>query len=530
MALSARKVKGLNKKEELLMSEFTPKKRPVVLCILDGWGIGDGGEYDAIASANTPCYDAMMANYPNTTLTTFGGQVGLPEGQMGNSEVGHMNIGAGRVVMQFLPRIHKAFKDGSVADIQAIKDTVSALKASGKAVHIMGLLSDGGVHAHMDHIIGLAKIFGSEGVNTHIHGFTDGRDCAPESGKAFIAETLDQISAFDTVQLSTLCGRYFAMDRDKRWERVQKSYDAVTLAKGSAATSAVDAMQVSYDAGVTDEFVEPVILNGYQGIEEGDAIIFANFRNDRARELLQALLVDGFDGFDREGGKPVLSKVLGMVEYSDELNPLMDIMFLPVEHKNILGEVVSAHGLKQMRMAETEKYPHVTFFFNCGREVPYHGEDRILVNSPRVATYDLQPEMSAPELSEKLLNVISENQHDMVIVNFANTDMVGHTGSVEAARAAAESVDGTLCKLQSLVLEKDGVLIVTADHGNADQMFDPKTNGPHTAHTLNPVPFIVIGGGDISLKEGKLADIAPTMLHFLGIEQSSDMDGELLIT
>ncbi len=504
-------------------------KKPVVLCILDGWGIGDGGEYDAIARAKTPCYDAMMAGFPNTTLTTFGGQVGLPEGQMGNSEVGHMNIGAGRVVMQFLPRIHKAFKDGSVAEIKAVQDAVDSLKESGKSVHIMGLLSDGGVHAHMDHMIGLAKIFGEQGVKTHLHGFTDGRDCAPESGKAFIADTLEQISKLDTVQLSTLCGRYFAMDRDKRWERVQQAYDAVVLGKGSASDSATDAMQVSYDDGVTDEFVKPVILNGYQGMEEGDVIVFANFRNDRARELLQAILLPDFDGFERDGGQPVISKALGMVEYSDELNPLMDIMFLPLEHKNILGEVVSAQGLKQMRMAETEKYPHVTFFFNCGREVPYEGEDRIMVNSPKVATYDLQPEMSAPELSEKLLKVVSDNQHDVVIVNFANTDMVGHTGSVEAAMAAAESVDGTLCKLQALVLDKGGVLIVTADHGNADQMFDPVTNGPHTAHTLNPVPFIVIGGGDVSLKEGKLADIAPTMLHFLDIEQPSDMDGECLV-
>ncbi len=504
-------------------------KKPVVLCILDGWGIGDGGEYDAIAQAKTPCYDSMMANYPNTTLTTFGGQVGLPEGQMGNSEVGHMNIGAGRVVMQFLPRIHKAFEASDVGDIKAVQDAVAALKASGKSVHIMGLLSDGGVHAHMDHMIGLASIFGGQGINTHIHGFTDGRDCAPESGKGFVADTLEQIKDLDTVELSTLVGRYYAMDRDKRWERVELAYDAVVSGKGDAFVDAAAAMQESYNDGVTDEFVKPVILNGYQGMEEGDVIVFANFRNDRARELLQAMLVEDFDGFTREGGQPVISKALGMVEYSEELNPLMDIMFLPIEHKNTLGEVVSTNGLKQMRMAETEKYPHVTFFFNCGREVPYDGEDRIMVNSPKVATYDLQPEMSAPELSEKLLKVVGDNAHDVVIVNFANTDMVGHTGSVEAAMAAAESVDGTLCKLQSLVLEKDGVLLVTADHGNADQMYDPVTKGPHTAHTLNPVPFIVIGAGDVPMTEGKLADIAPTMLHFLGIEKPSDMDGVSLV-
>ncbi len=510
------------------MPEFTPKKRPVVLCILDGWGIGNGGEYDAIASAKTPCYDALMRGYPNTTLTTFGAQVGLPDGQMGNSEVGHMNIGAGRVVMQFLPRIHKAFKDNDVAEIEAVQEMIKTLKASGKACHIMGLLSDGGVHAHMNHIIALANLLGEQGIRTHIHGFTDGRDCAPHSGKGFIEQTEKAISAHSSVRLSTLCGRYFSMDRDKRWDRVQKSYHAIIGAKGKAVKSAGDAMQVSYDAGVTDEFIEPLILNGYQGVEEGDAILFANFRNDRARELLQALLLADFNGFERDGGQMGFSYALGMVEYSDELNPLMEIMFLPKEHKNTLGEVVSAHGLTQIRMAETEKYPHVTFFFNCGREVPYDGEDRIMVNSPKVATYDLQPEMSAPELSEKLLSAIGSDKYDVVIVNFANTDMVGHTGSIDAARKAAESVDGTLCKLQSLIIEKNGVLLVTADHGNADQMFDPITNGPHTAHTLNPVPFIVVGAGDVSLQRGKLADIAPTILHFLGVEQPSDMDGACL--
>ncbi len=512
------------------MSEFTPKKKPVVLCILDGWGIGDGGEYDAIASANTPCYDAMMADYPNSTLTTFGGAVGLPEGQMGNSEVGHMNIGAGRVVMQFLPRITKAFQAGDVADYEAVKALAVQLKESGKACHIMGLVSDGGVHAHMDHVIALSQIMGDAGVKTHIHAFTDGRDCPPQSGKAFIESTENRIADSENVTLSTLCGRYYAMDRDKRWERVQLAYDAIIHGKGAVKDSSVVAMQESYDEGVSDEFVKPVILNGYAGIEEGDAIICANFRNDRAREILEAMLYEEFDGFERQGGKPAISKAVGMVEYSDELNELMDILFRPLAHKHILGEVVAAHGLTQMRMAETEKYPHVTFFFNCGREVPYDGEDRIMVNSPKVATYDLQPEMSAPELSEKLLDTVSNNQHDVIIVNFANTDMVGHTGSVEAARKAAEGVDATLCKLQALVLEKEGVLLVTADHGNADQMFDPSTNGPHTAHTLNPVPFVVIGAGDVNVAEGKLADIAPTMLHFLGIEKPDDMDGECLVS
>ena len=512
------------------MSNFTPKKKPVVLCILDGWGIGDGGEYDAIASANTPCYDAMMANQPNTTLTTFGNAVGLPEGQMGNSEVGHMNIGAGRVVMQYLPRIDKAFADGEVAKNKDLQSLITTTKTNGKSCHIIGLVSDGGVHAHINHVLGLADITSAAGVKTHIHALTDGRDCPPQSGKAFIQALEDHTDDNDNIQLSTITGRYYAMDRDNRWERVERAYNAIMNGEGEDASSAAEIIQKNYDNDTTDEFIEPAILNGYDGFEDGDAIIFANFRSDRAREILNAIMFDGFEGFDRKGGQRKIEHAISMVEYSDELNEVMSVLFPPIKHENILGAVIADHGLKQMRMAETEKYPHVTFFFNAGREVPFDGEERILVNSPKVATYDLQPEMSAPELSEKLLGVVEANEHDVVIVNFANTDMVGHTGSVEAARAAAESVDGTLCKLQEAVLAHDGVLIVTADHGNADQMFDPATNGPHTAHTLNPVPFIIVGAGDISLQEGKLADIAPTMLHFLGIDQPAEMDGEILVS
>lgn len=508
---------------------MSEKKKPVVLCILDGWGIGDGGEYDAIASAATPNFDAMMEKYPNTTLTTFGAHVGLPEGQMGNSEVGHMNIGAGRVVMQYLPRIDKAFADGDVGKDEKLISLAAGLKASGKACHIAGLLSDGGVHAHMDHIIKLAQIMADHGVRVHIHAFTDGRDTPPQSGEAYVSDTLKALEGQALTSLSTICGRYYAMDRDHRWERVERAYNAVVRGKGDQySDDAVRAMQGSYKGGVMDEFVEPVILHGYEGMQDGDALIFANFRSDRARELCQAILLEDFTEFDRNGGKPALSKAIALVEYSDELNEVMEILFPPIEHKNILGEIVSKAGLKQVRMAETEKYPHVTFFFNCGREKPYKGEERILVASPKVATYDLQPEMSAPELSEKLIEAINSDKFDMVIVNFANTDMVGHTGSVEAARIAAATVDQTLGQLEPLVLSKGGALFVTADHGNADQMFDPKTNGPHTAHTLNPVPFIVIGAGDVSVKEGKLADIAPTMLRFLGVEQPDEMDGESL--
>lgn len=511
------------------MSELELKKSPVVLCILDGWGIGDGNEFDGIASAETPCYDSMMRDYPNTTLTTFGGAVGLPEGQMGNSEVGHMNIGAGRVVMQFLPRIDKAFADGEVKRNRDLQNMLAALKISGNALHLMGLCSDGGVHAHLDHVIGLAEIASEAGVRTYIHAFTDGRDCAPESGKAFL-ETLDRaVSKFETVSIVTVCGRYYAMDRDNRWERVSQSYNAIMYGEGAVGDSVQEVMQASYNDGVTDEFVKPTVLDGYEGLQNGDGVLFANFRSDRARELLQALLLPDFNAFDR-GDFATISEAIGMVEYSDVLNEHMHVLFPPITHRNILGEVLSAKGLKQLRMAETEKYPHVTFFFNCGREKPYVGEERILVDSPKVATYDLQPEMSAPELSEKLLEAVRNDAHDVIIVNFANTDMVGHTGSVDAVRKAAESVDGTLCKLQQAVVDKGGVLFVTADHGNADQMFDEDTNGPHTAHTLNPVPFIAIGTGDIDLKEGgKLADIAPTVLNVLGIDVPDEMDGESLL-
>lgn len=504
-----------------------PSKKPVILCILDGWGIGDGGEFDAIASANTPCFDEMMEKYPNTTLTTFGNMVGLPEGQMGNSEVGHMNIGAGRVVMQYLPRIDQAFEQGDVAKNNELQAMVFDLKQSGKACHIIGLLSDGGVHAHIDHILGLSDIVSGAGVRTHVHALTDGRDCPPESGKAFIERADGYLSG--NASLSTICGRYYAMDRDNRWDRVEKAYNTIVKGQGTSASDSVTAVQDSYDSGVTDEFIDPVILNGYEGIQGGDAIIFANFRSDRAREILRAILLPDFDAFDR-GTKIELSHALAMVEYADDIDPHMKTLFPPLEHKNILGEVIAANGLKQVRMAETEKYPHVTFFFNCGREVPYDGEDRILVNSPKVATYDLQPEMSAPELSEKLLEAVGSDKYDVVIVNFANTDMVGHTGSIEAARMAAEAVDGTLCKLEALTLEKGGTLFVTADHGNADQMFDPSTNGPHTAHTLNPVPFIAIGLGGITLKDGgKLADIAPTILSVLDIDQPAEMGGNVLL-
>ena len=506
---------------------MTTHKKPLILCILDGWGIGNGGKYDAIASANTPNYDRIAATYPKTTLTTFGLDVGLPEGQMGNSEVGHMNIGAGRVVMQYLPRIDQAFATNEVANNPALTKFITNLKQSGGACHLMGLVSDGGVHAHLDHIAKLANILTAEGITTHVHAFTDGRDTAPQSGAAFI-ETLE--NALTDAKIATVSGRYYAMDRDKRWDRVERAFNAIThAAQSQNAPNAATAIQNAYNAGATDEFIEPTIIEGYTGINKNDAILFGNFRSDRAREILQGLLYEDFTEFNRGDFTP-LTNAAGLVEYSDELNELMGTLFPPQDIKNNLGEVLETNGLTQIRMAETEKYPHVTFFFNSGIETPFEHENRILAPSPKVATYDLQPEMSAPELTENLIKTINGDKHDVIIVNYANPDMVGHTGSIEAARKACETVDAALGQIEPLIMEKGGILIVTADHGNADQMWDKTTNGPHTAHTLNPVPFIVVGAGDITLQKGRLADIAPTMLDILGINKPEEMNGISLIT
>lgn len=505
------------------------KNRPVVLCILDGFGLGDGGEFDAVAQATTPTWDKITQNYPGSTLITCGLDVGLPEGQMGNSEVGHMNIGAGRVVMQFLPRIDQAFKENTVKDIPAFTTMIDGLKKSGKACHLMGLLSDGGVHAHIDHVISLAKVLNSVSVPTKIHVFTDGRDTPPESGKAFVKTLEDIVKNLSFVEIATVSGRYYAMDRDNRWDRVEKAYNAVILGKGEYTTSASNAVENSYDRDETDEFVLPTVINGYKGMADGDAILFANFRSDRAREILMAILDPEFSGFDR-GTQIQVSSAAGLVDYSDDLKKFMGALFPPVAQQNILGEVIAQNGLKQFRAAETEKYPHVTFFFNNGREVPFEGEDRILVPSPKVATYDLQPEMSAPELTTKICAAVDSGKYDAAIINFANPDMVGHTGDLQAVITAIEAVDKGLGKLMDSVLAQDGVLIVTADHGNAEKMWDETTNGPHTAHTTNPVPVYVISNGKVDVvNPGRLADLAPTMLKLLGVKQPDEMTGKSIV-
>ncbi|MEM6902042.1 MAG: 2,3-bisphosphoglycerate-independent phosphoglycerate mutase [Pseudomonadota bacterium] len=510
------------------MSEQTTKK-PVMLCILDGWGWREDNADNAVNQANTPTFDRIWAQGPHAFLSASGGDVGLPEGQFGNSEVGHINIGAGRVVDQDLPRIDKAVADGSLADNPALKRLIETLKSSGGTLHLLGLVSPGGVHSHQRHITALAQIVAAAGVPVRIHAFLDGRDVAPRSAAQSMAAFLGTINGLPDTELVSLCGRYFAMDRDKRWERVAKAYHLLVEAVGEGFTDPIAAIENAYAANMSDEFIEPAVRQGYVGMADGDAILMANFRADRAREILTALLDDGFDAFDRPQ-RPALAAAVGMVEYSSALAPLMTTLFEPQQLANMLGDVVSKSGATQLRAAETEKYPHVTFFLNGGEEVAYEGEERILVPSPKVATYDLQPEMSAPELTDKVVDAINTGRFDLVVINYANPDMVGHTGDLSAAIKACETVDTGLGRLLAAIAAKGGAALVTADHGNCETMRDPQTGGPHTAHTTNLVPVVLVGGADTaSLRNGRLADLAPSLLELMGIEQPSDMTGHSLL-
>jgi 2,3-bisphosphoglycerate-independent phosphoglycerate mutase len=507
------------------------RPKPVVLCILDGWGVRAPAKDNAITLAHTPCMDHLLAAFPNTLLRTSGLDVGLPEGQMGNSEVGHMNIGSGRVVMQDLPRIDSAIQSGELANNPMLQKLITQVKAKQGKCHLLGLLSDGGVHAHQEHILALSKIVASQGIKVEIHAFLDGRDTPPNSAVSYIAEFEKAIANEPNIRIATISGRYYAMDRDKRWDRVTLAYNAIALGKGSTMTKVVPTIEAYYKNNKYDEFILPTVLEGYQGVHDGDALLMANFRADRAREILQALVDPDCTDIIR----PTIQKwsaAVGLVEYSERLNRWMEAMFLPVELDNILGEVVARQGLKQLRIAETEKYAHVTFFFNAGREEPFEGESRILIPSPQVATYDLRPEMSAGEITNKLVEVIGDNHYDLIIVNYANTDMVGHSGDIAAAIKAVEAVDRCLEKLFKAVNDKHGILIITADHGNAEQMLDEKTGIAHTAHTTGPVPLIVAGETvhGIRLKSGRLCDIAPTVLELMNIDKPYTMTGETLIT
>ena len=501
--------------------------RPVMLVILDGWGWREDVADNAVQAADTPTFDRLMAG-PHAFLRTSGLDVGLPPGQMGNSEVGHLNIGAGRVVMQELPRIRLAIADGSMAATPAIQGLIAALRASGGACHLMGLVSPGGVHAHQDHALALARILADARIPVRLHAFTDGRDTAPQSGANDLARL--QSALPPSARVATVSGRYYAMDRDTRWDRVEKAYLAVAEGRGPSFADAASAMDDAYGKGVTDEFVVPACIGGYDGMADGDAILCFNFRADRVRELLGALLDPAFTVFARPRRVNVAAAV-GLTRYSDALAPYMQAVFAPQHMGHLLGEVVSAAGLRQLRMAETEKYPHVTYFLNGGREAAFPGEDRIMVASPKVATYDLQPEMSAPELTDRAVEAIEGGNYDLVILNFANADMVGHTGSLAAAVKAVEAVDAGLGRIADAVQAAGGALLATADHGNCELMRDPATGGPHTAHTTNPVPVMLQAPRsiDAGLNDGCLADLAPTLLALMGVAQPPEMTGHSLL-
>jgi 2,3-bisphosphoglycerate-independent phosphoglycerate mutase len=501
--------------------------RPVILCILDGWGFLPDGPSSAIRLARTPNWDRLVEASPHTTLDASALDVGLPEGQMGNSEVGHMNLGAGRVVMQELPRIDQAVDDNSLAGNPALKDFIGTLAAGGGTAHLLGLLSPGGVHSHQRHIAALARIIAAAGVPVVVHAFLDGRDTPPKSAQEYLR---DFAAAAPEAAIGTVIGRYYAMDRDNRWDRVARAYHAMVAGDGVPAATAEAAVAASYAAGVTDEFVEPAVIGGFAGMRDGDGVLMANFRADRAREILTALLDPGFDKFAR-ANTVRFAAALGVAEYSTELNRFIATIFVPDRLEDTFGEIVAKAGLTQLRIAETEKYAHVTFFFNGGREAMFAGEERILVPSPKVATYDLQPEMSAFEVTDRLVAAIGSGRFDVAVVNFANPDMVGHTGIMAAAERAVEAVDACLGRLAEAVTKAGGTLLITADHGNIEQMVDPDTGEPHTAHTTNPVPVVLVNapGWVGGLSHGRLADIAPTLLGLLGLTQPAVMTGRSLL-
>ena len=514
------------------MKDSSKIHRPVVLCILDGWGERTESDHNSIALAATPNWDRYCQTLPRSRLQASSHNVGLPEGQMGNSEVGHTNLGAGRVVMQDLPRIDSALKDGSLYKKPALIEFISKLQSSGGTCHIMGLLSHGGVHSHTNHLVGLVKAIASSGIPVILHAFLDGRDTPPKSALGIMQDFLSSLSCIDGWRVGSVMGRYYAMDRDNRWERVSLAYDVLVNGSGERAPDPLSAISESYDDKIVDEFVLPTAIGDYSGMIDGDGLFMANFRTDRSREILEALVDPDSNHFKRNRIIKFAART-GMVHYSSTLDRYLTVLFPSIELKNILGEVVAKAGLKQLRIAETEKYAHVTFFFNGGREREFEGEERILVPSPKVATYDLKPEMSAFEVTSKLLEAIKEGFFDLIIVNFANGDMVGHTGVLEAAKRAATAIDKWLGHLETAVIRAGGVLLVTADHGNCEQMWDDTENPaqPHTAHTTNPVPLIMVNGPDWvrGLEEGNLADIAPTLLRLLKLEPPQEMTGSSLI-
>ncbi|AGK00181.1 2,3-bisphosphoglycerate-independent phosphoglycerate mutase [Wolbachia endosymbiont of Carposina sasakii] len=495
--------------------------KSVVLCILDGWGNGiENNKYNAISNANPPCWQYISSNYPKCSLSACGTDVGLPGGQIGNSEVGHMNIGSGRVVMQSLQRINQEI--GTIENNVNLQSFINDLKSKNGICHLVGLVSDGGVHSHQKHISTLANKISQHGIKVVIHAFLDGRDTLPNSGKKCIQEFIKSIKGND-IRIATVSGRYYAMDRDNRWERTIEAYEAIAFAKAPRHDNAVSLIDENYQNNITDEFVRPAVIGDYQGIKPEDGVLLANFRADRMIQLASILL-----GKTDYIEVAKLSSILSMMKYKEDLK--IPHIFPPTSFADTLGQTIADNKLQQLRIAETEKYAHVTFFFNCGKEEPFSGEERILIPSPKVQTYDLQPEMSAFELTEKLVEKIHSQEFALIVVNYANPDMVGHTGNIKAAEKAVLAVDDCLAKVLSAVKKSSNTaLIVTADHGNVECMFDEENNTPHTAHTLNKVPFIV-SCDNLKLRDGRLSDIAPTILQLLGIKKPNEMTGSSLIS
>jgi 2,3-bisphosphoglycerate-independent phosphoglycerate mutase len=509
------------------------QQRPVVLCILDGWGYRPETADNAVALAETPVFDRWFATAPHCFLRTDGAEVGLPPGQFGNSEVGHMNLGGGRIMLQELPRIDRAIETGEIEEFPSFRDLIGRAREGGGRIHLLGLLSPGGVHSHERHLFGLVKLLDKAGLGIRVHAFLDGRDTPPRSAGPSIERLQTVLDGCADAAIATVTGRYYAMDRDNRWERTEAAYAAIVEGKTGAgsvqAQNALAAVEQAYAAGHGDEFVPATVIGGYAGMADGDSFLCINFRADRVRQLLRALTLDDFTGFERKR-RPELAARAGMTRYAADLDDHLLVLFGPQSAVDLMGEVVSRAGMTQLRMAETEKYPHVTFFFNGGEERVFPGEERVMVPSPKVATYDLQPEMSAPELAERCVAAIRERRFDFILVNFANPDMVGHTGVEAAAIVAVETVDKCLGQLIDAVTEVGGVMLVTADHGNCELMRDPQTGGPHTAHTTNPVPCFIVGAAaGVRLHDGRLADVAPTLLAFLGIDQPAAMTGRNLL-
>ena len=519
----------MDKISQTTVEDKSSRRRTLMLCILDGWGEREGGEDNAIYNANTPNWDRLVKNNYTTRLKASDLNVGLPNGQMGNSEVGHMNLGAGRIVLQDLPLINQSIQDNSLERNVVLIKLITKLKTSKGACHLIGLASPGGVHSHQDHLIALAEILNSNNIPIKLHAIMDGRDTAQSGGSEYVADIIKRCSKFLNFSISTVIGRYWAMDRDNNWDRIEQAYNAIAEGDGLKSNNPSEAIQSSYKSGNTDEFIVPHVIAGYTGINDGDGILMFNFRSDRARQITSCFVDPEFCSFKKKRDLDLAAQV-SMTEYSSHIGQFINALFPKRPLNKILGEVISDAGLTQLRAAETEKYAHVTFFFNGGREKVYPGEERILVPSPKIKTYDLQPEMSAFELTKHLVNAIEARKFDVIIANFANGDMVGHTGIFDAAMKAAETVDNCLKSLEEAILQVGGTMLITADHGNLERMSDQNDN-PHTAHTLSPVPLILVNSPKFvdGLHEGVLADVSPTILRLLELQQPDEMTGSSLI-